>query len=141
MANLNKLMVIGRVGTEPEMRYLPNGNPVTEFRMATSRSYNNQNGERQQETEWFTVKAWMRLAETVNNYVVKGQLVYVEGRLQGRAWQGNDGQPRFTNEITANQVIFLDRAGGGEQGSGDSGDGGFAALDSSDASSPDDLPF
>lgn len=141
MANLNKLTVIGRVGADPAMRYTPNGNPVTDFRMAVNHRYSAQDGERKEETEWFTVTAWMRLAETVNEYVVKGQLVYVEGRLHSSTWQGNDGQPRFTNEIIANQVIFLDRAGGGEQGSRDFGGGGFAAPDPGDASSPDDLPF
>jgi single-strand DNA-binding protein len=141
MANLNKMTVIGRVGTDPEMRYIANGNPVTSFRMAVNHRYNSQDGERQEETEWFTVTAWMRLAETVNQYLSKGQLAYVEGRLHSNTYQGNDGQPRFGNEIIANQVIFLDRAGGGEQGSAEFGGGGSAAVDSREASTPDDLPF
>ena len=141
MAGLNKIMVIGNVGTDPEMRYTPNGSPVTSFRIATSRSYNSQDGERKQETEWFTVVAWSSLAEQVNQYLSKGQRAYVEGRLHSNTYQGNDGQTRFTNEIIATRVIFLDRAGGGEQGSGDLGGGGFAAVDPREASTPDDLPF
>jgi single-strand DNA-binding protein len=140
MAGLNKIMVIGNVGTDPEMRYTPNGSPVTSFRIATSRSYNAQDGERKQETEWFTVVAWSNLAEQVNQYLSKGQRTYVEGRLHSHTYQGNDGQTRFRNEIIASRVIFLDRSGPGEQGSEEHGSpaGGF---DPSEASTPDDLPF
>lgn len=144
MAGLNKIMVIGNVGTDPEMRYTPNGSPVTSFRIATSRSFNGQDGERRQETEWFTVVAWSSLAEQVNQYLSKGQRAFVEGRLHSHTYQGNDGQTRFRNEIIATRVIFLDRAGGGEQGSGDFGGGastGGGAFEPSDASTPDDLPF
>jgi single-strand DNA-binding protein len=140
MAGLNKIMVIGNVGTDPEMRYTPNGSPVTSFRIATSRSYNTQEGERKQETEWFTVVAWSNLAEQVNQYLSKGQRTYVEGRLHSHTYQGNDGQTRFRNEIIANRVIFLDRAGSGEQGSEDHG-AGAREFDPSEASTPDDLPF
>ena len=107
--DLNKMLVIGNVGTDPEMRYTPNGNPVTSFRLATSRRYTTGDGEQHEETEWFTVSAWNRQAETVNQYVTKGMRVYVEGRLKSDTWTGNDGQQRFRNEITANQVLFLDR--------------------------------
>jgi len=106
---LNKMLVIGNVGTEPEMRYTPNGNPVTSFRMATNRRYTTSEGEQRDETEWFTVSAWNRLAETCNQYVTKGMKVYVEGRLKSDEWVGQDGQPRFRMEITANEVKFLDR--------------------------------
>ena len=141
MVGLNKIMIIGNVGTDPEMRYTANGNPVTSFRIATSRSYNAQDGERRQETEWFTVVAWNNLAEQVNQYLNKGRRTYVEGRLHSHTYQGNDGQTRFRNEIIANVVLFLDRAGSGEQGAGDLGARGseFEAAESSSA--PDDLPF
>ncbi len=141
MAGLNKMMVIGNVGTDPEMRYTPNGSPVTSFRIATSRSYSGQDGERKQETEWFTVVAWSSLAEQVNQYLSKGQRAFVEGRLHSNTFQGNDGQARFTNEIIASRIIFLDRAGGGEQGGAEFGGGGGAAADPREASTPDDLPF
>ena len=143
MVGLNKIMVIGNVGTEPEMRYVPSGSPVTSFRIAVSRTYNARDGERREETEWFTVSAWNALAEQVNNYLRKGRRAYVEGRLRSQSFSGNDGQPRFRNEIVANQILFLDRPGSGESsdefgtGSGGSGSdfGPPAAL------SPDDLPF
>ena len=143
MAGLNKMMVIGNVGTDPEMRYTPNGHPVTSFRIATNRSYNAQDGERKQETEWFTVVAWSYLAEQVNQYLSKGQRAYVEGRLHSHSFQGNDGQTRFRNEIIADRVLFLDRAGRSEQGSEEYGAPGTEPDVSvgEPVSSPDDLPF
>jgi single-strand DNA-binding protein len=139
VVGLNKIMIIGNVGTDPEMRYTPNGNPVTSFRIASSRSYNGSDGERRQETEWFTVVAWNQLAETVNQYLSKGRRAYVEGRLQAKEWEGNDGQKRFNNEIVANIVLFLDRPSGGEAGL-DEALGGSEA-DSGKAITSDDLPF
>ena len=115
----NKMIAIGNVGTDPEMRYTPNGNAATSFRMATGRTYTTRDGERREETEWFTITAWSRLAETCNQYVVKGMRVYVEGRLKSDSWVGNDGQMRFRNEIIANEIKFLSRpqnAGGGYGG-------------------------
>ena len=106
----NKMTVIGNVGTDPEMRYTPNGAAVTSFRLATNRRYTTSDGEQHEETEWFTVTAWNRLAEQVNQFVTKGMRVYSEGRLKSTSWTGNDGQLRFRNEIIANQVLFLDRS-------------------------------
>jgi len=111
MANLNKVMIIGNVGTDPEMRFTPNGSPVTSFRMATSRSYTSAEGERKQETEWFTVTAWNKLAESCNQFLTKGRRAYVEGRLRTRTWEGQDGQKRTRVEIMAERVLFLDRQG------------------------------
>ncbi|MCL0046393.1 single-stranded DNA-binding protein [Dehalococcoidales bacterium] len=109
MLSLNKVMIIGNVGTEPEMRFTPNGNPVTSFRVATNRVYTTPEGERKQETEWFTVVTWNRLAENCNQFLTKGQRVYAEGRLHTRTWEGQEGQKYSRTEIIANQVIFLDR--------------------------------
>ena len=109
MANLNKVMIIGNVGTDPEMRFTPNGNPVTSFRVATSRFFTSPEGERKQETEWFTVTAWNKLAESCNQYLAKGRRAYVEGRLRSRVWEGQDGQKRTQVEIVAERVLFLDR--------------------------------
>ena len=109
MANLNKVMIIGNVGTEPEMRFTPNGNPVTSFRMATSRIFTTSEGERKQETEWFTVVTWNKLAESCNQFLTKGKRAYVEGRLRTRSWEGQDGQRRSRVEIVADRVLFLDR--------------------------------
>jgi len=102
-------MIIGNVGTDPEMRFTPNGNPVTSFRVATNRVYTTPDGERRQETEWFTVVAWKRLAENCNQFLTKGQRVYAEGRLHTRTWEGQDGQRHSRSEIIANRVLFLDR--------------------------------
>jgi single-strand DNA-binding protein len=109
MVSLNKIMLIGNVGTDPEMRFTANGNPVTSFRVATSRVYTTSEGERRQETEWFTVVAWKKQAESCNQFLTKGQRVYVEGSLRTRAWEGRDGQKRVTAEVIANRVLFLDR--------------------------------
>jgi len=109
MANLNKVMIIGNVGTDPEMRFTPNGNPVTTFRVATSRTFNNAEGERKQETEWFTVVTWNKLAESCNQFLTKGRRAYVEGKLRTRTWEGQDGQRRTRVEIVAERVLFLDR--------------------------------
>jgi single-strand DNA-binding protein len=109
MANLNKVMIIGNVGTDPEMRFTPNGNPVTTFRIATSRVFTSSEGERKQETEWFTVVTWNKLAESCNQFLTKGRRAYVEGKLRTRSWEGQDGQKRTRVEIVADRVLFLDR--------------------------------
>ena len=109
MASLNKVILIGNVGTEPEMRYTSGGNPVTSFSVATNRRYTDANGETKEETEWFKVIAWRKLAEQCNQFLAKGRRVYVEGRLRIRNWEGQDGQKRIAVEVIANRVIFLDR--------------------------------
>ena len=102
MASLNKVMIIGNIGSEPEMRFTPNGNPVTSFRVATNRTYNTAEGERKEETEWFTVVAWGRLAEQCNQFLAKGRRVYTEGRLRTHSWESQDGQKHYHTEIVAN---------------------------------------
>ena len=109
MVSLNKVMLIGNVGTDPEMRFTASGNPVTSFRVATSRVYTTSEGERRQETEWFTVVAWKKQAESCNQFLTKGQRVYVEGSLRTRSWEGRDGQRRVTAEVIAHRVLFLER--------------------------------
>ncbi len=109
MVSLNKIILIGNVGTDPEMRFTPSGNPVTSFRLATNRVYTTADGERKQETEWFTIVTWRKQAESCNQFLTKGQRVYVEGSLRTRAWEGRDGQKRVTAEVIASRVLFLDR--------------------------------
>jgi single-strand DNA-binding protein len=104
---LNKVMIIGRLGRDPEMRYTPSGRPVTTFSVATSRSWNTADGERRTETEWFNVVAWSSLAEICNQYLVKGQQVYIEGRLQTRRWEDDQGKRHSSVEIVANEMIIL----------------------------------
>lgn len=138
MSGLNKIIVIGNVGTDPEMRYTPNGNPVTSFRLAVTRSYTPADGQRRDETEWFTVSTWNKLAEQCNQYVNKGRRVYVEGRLKSSTWTGNDGQARFKNEIVANQVIFfLDKA----PAAGQDGEPEAGSTAEGVASDAEDLPW
>ena len=110
IASLNKIMLIGNVGSDPEMRYTPNGKAVTSFRMATNYRYIGSDGERKEETEWFRVSVWGKQAESCNQFLSKGRRVYVEGRLHSRNWEGQDGQMRTSLEVSANRVIFLDKA-------------------------------
>jgi single-strand DNA-binding protein len=104
---LNKLMIIGHLGRDPEMRYTPSGRPVTTFSVATSRSWHSADGERHEETEWFNVVAWGNLAEICNQHLHKGQQVYVEGRLQTRRWEDTEGNKHFTTEVVAKEMIML----------------------------------
>lgn len=131
---LNKVMLIGNLGKDPEMRYTANGNAVTNFTMAVSRSYGTQEG-RREETEWFTVVAWNKLAEFLGQYAQKGRKVYVEGRLTTRSWDGPDGQKRYRTEVVADQVLLLDRPQGTQFP-----DGGMGIPAGGDMY-PDDLPF
>jgi single-strand DNA-binding protein len=128
MASLNKITLIGNVGSDPEMRYTPNGKAVTSFRMATNYRYSGPDGERREETEWFRVSVWGKQAESCNQFLSKGRRVYVEGRLRSRNWEGQDGQMRTSLEVSANRVIFLDRTGS-------------ASLPEEGELEPEDLPF
>lgn len=112
MAGLNKVMVIGNLGADPEMRYTADGSAVTNFRVAASRNYQTRDGERREETEWFSVVTWSKLAEQCSQFLQKGSKVYVEGRLQTRSWDGQDGQKRYRTEVVAERVLFMDRAAG-----------------------------
>jgi single-strand DNA-binding protein len=140
MASLNKVMVIGNLGADPEMRYTANGNAVTTFNVATNESWTDQAGERKERTEWFSVVTWNRLAETCAQYLTKGRSVYVEGRLQTRSWEGQDGQKRYRTEVIADTVRFLGgREGGGSEGAYAAGMP--AGPDAGGDIEPDDLPF
>lgn len=111
--DLNKVMIIGRLGADPEMRYTPSGSPVTTFRVATSRQWKDSNGETREETEWFSTVAWNKLAEICNQYLTKGTRVYIEGRLQTRSWEDTQsGQTRYKTEVIANDMIILDNREG-----------------------------
>ena len=104
---LNKVMVIGNIGRDPEMRYTPSGKPVTSFSLASSRSWTAPDGERREETEWFNVVTWGNLAEICNQKLFKSQQVYVEGRLQTRSWEDERGQRHFRTEVVASEMIIL----------------------------------
>lgn len=128
---LNKVMLIGNLGIDPEMKFTANGTAVTTFRMAVNRTRRSPEGERRSETDWFTVVTFNQTAEFVGQYLRKGGKVYVEGRLQNRSWDTADGQKRYVTEVIANQVMSLDRPQAAavlaEEGSGDV--------------EPEDLPF
>jgi len=105
---LNKVQLTGRLGADPEMRFTPQGHAVTTFRVASNRSWRGADGEAHEDTEWFRVVAWNKLAEICNQFLAKGARVYVEGRLQTRQWQDQEGQRRSSTEVIANDMIMLD---------------------------------
>jgi single-strand DNA-binding protein len=123
---LNKVMVIGHLGKDPEMRYTPSGRPVTTFTLAVSRTWNSADGERHTETEWFNVVAWGNLAEICKQYLTKGQQVYVEGRLQTRRWEDKEGLKHTSVEIVAGEMMMLgerrDSSQAADEGSGAEGE-------------------
>jgi single-strand DNA-binding protein len=132
---VNKAILIGRLGKDPEVRYTPDGTMVTNFNLATDEQWKDKSGEKVQKTEWHRIVTFGKLAEICGNYLVKGKLVFVEGRIQTRSWEDKDGVKRFTTEIVANNMQMLDSKG---QTKADSA--------ASDAATPgnvpeDDVPF
>jgi single-strand DNA-binding protein len=136
---MNRIIVIGNLGRDPEMRYTPSGDAVTSFSVATNFRVNTPEGERRDETEWFTISAWGRQAETCNQYLSKGKKVYIEGRLRSRSFEGRDGQTRFVNEIRADRVLFLDQSPRAEEFAQEPEPGAGAGMEA--GTEPDDLPF
>ena len=148
MSSLNKVMLIGRLTRDPEMRYTPSGQPVTSFSVATNRYASGPDGDRREFTDYHNIVAWnigkRNLAETVAQYLKKGSLCYVEGRLQTRSWEGQDGQKRRATEVVANDVQFLDSRAPGGPGGGASGYEEAAPLPEESGVrdvDPDDIPF
>jgi single-strand DNA-binding protein len=135
MVSVNRIIIIGNLGSDPEMRFTPNGRPVTSFSTATNRRYTTSEGERREETEWFTVVTWGKLAEQCNQYLTKGRLIYVEGRLRTHTWESQDGQKRSRNEIVADRVSFLDRQSSTQTHEDKPADSGIDDIE------PDDIPF
>jgi len=114
MSGVNKVILIGNLGADPEVRHLQNGAAVANFRIATSETFKDkQTGEKREQTEWHAIVAWRGLAEVVEKYLRKGSKVYVEGKLRTRQWQDKDGITRYTTEIHADEMNMLDRASGG----------------------------
>ena len=121
---LNKVMIIGHLGRDPELRYTPSGRPVASFSVATSRSWTASDGDRREETEWFNVVAWGNLAEICKTHLSKGQQVYVEGRLQTRGWEDDSGTRHYRTELVANEMILLGNRHGGNTDFDTDGDDG-----------------
>ncbi len=136
---LNKVQIIGHLGKDPEMRYTPSGKPVTTFTVAVSRSWNSADGERHNETEWFNVVAWGTLAEICKQYLVKGQQVYVEGRLQTRRWDDKEGIKHTSVEVVASEMMMLGDRRDSNNHSQESDNS--AAEPTSGAASEDEFPF
>ncbi len=114
-SGLNKVLLIGNLGKDPEVRYTPGGQAVANFTIATNESWTDKQGQKQERTEWHRIVAWGKTAELCGEYLSKGRQVYVEGKLQTREWQNKEGQKQYTTEVVANQVLFLS---GGERGPG-----------------------
>jgi single-strand DNA-binding protein len=149
---INKVILVGNLGRDPELSYLPSGQSVAKFSLATSRRYKDKSGETKDETEWHNIVAWGKTAEICAQYLKKGGQAYVEGRIQSRTWEGRDGQKRTSVDIVADQVVLLGGRGeGGGEGVGRSlsaGRGASSAPTSDDfnQSGPaeitdDDIPF
>ncbi|MEJ2111873.1 MAG: single-stranded DNA-binding protein [Acidobacteriota bacterium] len=107
MSSLNKIMLIGNLGKDPEIRYTPDGTPVANFSLATSENWTDKSGSRQEHTEWHTIVAWSRLADLSKKYLSKGRQVYIEGRVRTREWNDRDGNKRRTTEVIATQMVLL----------------------------------
>lgn len=109
MAGINKVILVGRLGADPEIRYTQSGAGVTNFNLATSETWVDRDGQKQERTEWHRIVVWGKMAETCAQFLTKGRQVYVEGRLQTRSWDDKDGNKRYTTEVVATTVQFLDR--------------------------------
>ena len=132
---MHKIVIIGNLGRDPEMRYTPSGQGVTSFTVASNRRYRTADGEQREETMWFNINAWGRQAEVCNQYLTRGSQVYVEGRLSTRIFTGSDGQPRISNDVSVTDVQFLGSRGGGMDEDrpsygGDTGRGGMEDYNS-----------
>ena len=118
MRGVNKVILIGNLGRDPEIRYTRDGTAVANLNLATSDSWKDSQGQRQERTEWHRVVAWDKLAEIAKEYLAKGKQVYIEGRLQTRSWEDKDGHKRYTTEVRADQMVMLGGRGGDDGGGG-----------------------
>ena len=135
---VNKAILIGRLGKDPEVRYTPDGTMVTNFNLATDEQWKDKNGEKVQKTEWHKIVTFGKLAEICGNYLVKGKMIFIEGKIQTRSWDDKDGVKRYTTEIIANNMQMLDSKG---QGKADESYGETANTVSSGNLPQDDVPF
>ena len=118
MGSVNKVILVGNLGRDAELRYTPGGAPVATLNMATTEVWNDKGGQRQEKTEWHRVVLWGKTAESLSEYLTKGKQIYVEGRLQTRQWDDKDGNKRYTTEIKADRITLLGGGGGGGRGGG-----------------------
>lgn len=123
---VNKVILVGNLGADPEIRFTQSGQPVCNFRIATSEVWTDKAGQRQEQTEWHNIVVWGKQGEIAKQYLSKGRQVYVEGKIRTRQWTDKDNQTRYTTEITADSVRFLGGGGGQSHGAGQSSGGGYA---------------
>ena len=147
---LNKVMIIGNLGNDPEIKYAPSGTAIANFTVATTEGRKNKDGEWEDATEWHRIVMFGRQAEVCKDYLHKGSKVYIEGRLQTRSWEDQSGQRRYMTEINGNQMLMLDSKGEGGSGGGSGGGGGGSSKQRNSQPGPppdsgsdmdDDLPF
>jgi single-strand DNA-binding protein len=145
MASVNKVILVGNLGRDPEIRYTPSGQAVANFTLATSENFTSREGKREERTEWHRIVVWGKTAELCTQYLAKGRSVYIEGRLQTREWEDKEGQKRRTTEVVAQSVQFLGgpRGAGGGAGGGAPRDGGGLGGGGDESPPPqgDDIPF
>jgi single-strand DNA-binding protein len=141
MGSVNKVILVGNLGRDAELKYTPGGQAVCKLRLATTEVWNDKSGQRQEKTEWHSIDLWGRQAESLNEYLTKGKQIYVEGRLQTRKWTDKDGKDRYTTDIKADRIVLLGGGGGGR--------GGAARAETTDVEghepatelAEDDIPF
>ena len=155
MGSVNKVILVGNLGRDSELRYTPGGAAIATLNMATTEVWNDKGGQRQEKTEWHRVVLWGKTAESLNEYLTKGKQIYVEGRLQTRQWDDKDGNKRYTTEIRGDRIVLLGggsgggggrgaSGGGSERGGGSSSGGDYGGGPGPDSSAPltdDDIPF
>lgn len=139
---INKAIIVGNLGADPEIRYTQSGSPVATFNVATTERWRDQEGNQQESTEWHRIVAWRKLAEICGEYLHKGSRVYIEGKIQTRKWQDQSGNDRYTTEIVAREMKMLDRReSGGSSSSGSSQEKSYPESSSSYHDMGDDVPF
>ena len=145
MGSVNKVILVGNLGRDAELRYTPGGSPVATLNLATTEVWNDKSGQRQEKTEWHRVVLWGKTAESLNEYLTKGKQIYVEGRLQTRQWDDKDGNKRYTTEIRGDRIVLLGGGGAGGGGGRQTTRGGGMPEDSMPEPgaelTDDDIPF
>ena len=149
MGSVNKVILVGNLGRDAELRYTPGGSPVATINLATTEVWNDKAGQRQERTEWHRVVLWGKTAESLNEYLTKGKQIYVEGRLQTRQWDDKDGNKRYTTEVRGDRIVLLSGGGGGMGGGGGrqqrrAGGGGATdepMMEPGGELTDDDIPF
>lgn len=134
MGSVNKVILVGNLGKDAELKYTSGGSAVSTLNMATTEKWNDKSGQKQEKTEWHRIVLWGKTAENLSQYLTKGKQIYVEGRLQTRSWDDKDGNKRYTTEVRADNVVLLGGGGGG-------GSSRSRSDDTGDPLSDDDIPF